>query len=74
MTERVLYRAPMTSRPLLHRNWPVLAGSLPYLPLGDGPTPVRLLDEFGFRSPVWLKDESGYGRGGWGGNKVRKLE
>ncbi|WP_426402995.1 pyridoxal-phosphate dependent enzyme [Streptomyces sp. R-07] len=64
----------MPSRPMLHRNWPVLADSLPYLPLGDGPTPVRLLDELGFRSPVWLKDESGYGSGGWGGNKVRKLE
>ncbi|MGW3498881.1 1-aminocyclopropane-1-carboxylate deaminase/D-cysteine desulfhydrase [Streptomyces sp. NPDC001020] len=23
---------------------------------------------------MWLKDDSGYGRGGWGGNKVRKLE
>ncbi|WP_405362808.1 hypothetical protein OG535_34550 [Kitasatospora sp. NBC_00085] len=23
---------------------------------------------------MWLKDESGYGSGGWGGNKVRKLE
>ena len=23
---------------------------------------------------IWLKDESGFGDGGWGGNKVRKLE
>lgn len=23
---------------------------------------------------IWLKDESGFGEGGWGGNKVRKLE
>jgi D-cysteine desulfhydrase len=30
--------------------------------LGDGP------------SPIWLKDEGNYGDGGWGGNKVRKLE
>ncbi|WP_031002448.1 1-aminocyclopropane-1-carboxylate deaminase/D-cysteine desulfhydrase [Streptomyces sp. NRRL F-5727] len=64
----------MTRRPLLHEYWPVLAETLPYLPLGDGPTPVRPLDGLGLRSPVWLKDESGYGRGGWGGNKVRKLE
>ncbi|MFJ1796073.1 1-aminocyclopropane-1-carboxylate deaminase/D-cysteine desulfhydrase [Kitasatospora griseola] len=64
----------MTGRPLLHQLWPTLAASLPYLPLGDGPTPVRALTKLGFRSPVWLKDESGYGGGGWGGNKVRKLE
>jgi D-cysteine desulfhydrase len=25
-------------------------------------------------SEIWLKDESGFGDGGWGGNKVRKLE
>jgi D-cysteine desulfhydrase len=25
-------------------------------------------------APVWLKDEGTYGDGGWGGNKVRKLE
>ncbi|MEV7523172.1 pyridoxal-phosphate dependent enzyme [Streptomyces sp. NPDC091371] len=64
----------MTRRPHLHRAWPAAADALPYLALGDGPTPVRPLDGLGFRSPVWLKDDSGYGRGGWGGNKVRKLE
>ncbi|MFJ9457506.1 1-aminocyclopropane-1-carboxylate deaminase/D-cysteine desulfhydrase [Kitasatospora sp. NPDC101447] len=60
--------------PLLHRRWPELTGTLPYLRLGDTPTPVRPLAGLGCRSAVWLKDESGYGRGGWGGNKVRKLE
>ncbi|MDH6706589.1 D-cysteine desulfhydrase [Kitasatospora sp. MAA19] len=62
------------TRPLLHQRWPELAQSLPHLPLGDAPTPVRPLAELGCRSPLWLKDESGYGHGGWGGNKVRKLE
>ncbi|KUJ49665.1 1-aminocyclopropane-1-carboxylate deaminase [Streptomyces albus subsp. albus] len=64
----------MTLRPLLHRRWPTLAESLPHLPLGDGPTPVRPLTGLGLRYPVWLKDDSSYGTGGWGGNKVRKLE
>ncbi|KKZ69788.1 1-aminocyclopropane-1-carboxylate deaminase/D-cysteine desulfhydrase [Streptomyces showdoensis] len=64
----------MTRRPLLHRHWPALADTLPYLPLGSGPTPVRPLTGPGSRTPVWVKDESGYGEGGWGGNKVRKLE
>lgn len=41
---------------------------LPWTRLGTGPTPVRELDGF------WLKDEGTYGDGGWGGNKVRKLE
>ncbi|NEW46341.1 pyridoxal-phosphate dependent enzyme [Nocardia cyriacigeorgica] len=57
---------------LLHKRFPHL--SLPYDRLGDGPTPVREINCRGLRSPVWVKDESGYGRGGWGGNKVRKLE
>ncbi|MFE7527337.1 1-aminocyclopropane-1-carboxylate deaminase/D-cysteine desulfhydrase [Kitasatospora sp. NPDC057542] len=61
-------------RPLLHRCWPELAESLPYLGLGEAPTPVRPLAGLGCRSAVWVKDESGYGHGGWGGNKVRKLE
>ncbi|MFE7583732.1 1-aminocyclopropane-1-carboxylate deaminase/D-cysteine desulfhydrase [Streptomyces gardneri] len=60
--------------PLLHRCCPELAGSLPFLRLGQAPTPVRRLPGLGTRSEVWVKDESGYGDGGWGGNKVRKLE
>ncbi|MGW8354613.1 1-aminocyclopropane-1-carboxylate deaminase/D-cysteine desulfhydrase [Streptomyces wedmorensis] len=60
--------------PLLHRRCPELAGSLPFLRLGRAPTPVRRLPGLGTRSEVWVKDESGYGDGGWGGNKVRKLE
>ncbi|MCZ0982575.1 pyridoxal-phosphate dependent enzyme [Streptomyces diastatochromogenes] len=62
------------SAPLLHRRCPELAGSLPFLRLGEAPTPVRRLTGLGTRAGVWVKDESGYGDGGWGGNKVRKLE
>ncbi|MFC9897048.1 1-aminocyclopropane-1-carboxylate deaminase/D-cysteine desulfhydrase [Nocardia sp. NPDC127579] len=58
---------------LLHQRFPEVAAELPFLRLGDTPTPVRELP-LGIRTPVWCKDESGYGSGGWGGNKVRKLE
>lgn len=57
------------SAPLLHARFPPLAGSLPFLRLGTGPTPVRELEP-----GLWVKDEGAYGDGGWGGNKVRKLE
>ncbi|WP_042443840.1 1-aminocyclopropane-1-carboxylate deaminase/D-cysteine desulfhydrase [Streptacidiphilus jiangxiensis] len=60
--------------PLLHRRFPELVGTLPFLRLGEAPTPVQALDGLGTRGPLWVKDESGYGEGGWGGNKVRKLE
>jgi len=46
---------------------------LPHLRLGTAPTPVRRLD-LGNRAEVWVKDESAFGDGAWGGNKVRKLE
>lgn len=45
-----------------------LPANVPHVALGDGPTPVRELD-----NGLWVKDESGYGTL-WGGNKVRKLE
>ena len=47
---------------------------LPHVRLGTSPTPVRRLDGLGTSQEVWLKDESTFGDGGWGGNKVRKLE
>jgi D-cysteine desulfhydrase len=60
----------------LHARFPGL--SLDRLRLGTSPTPVRRLPQLGLpeidRAEVWLKDESAYGDGGWGGNKVRKLE
>lgn len=58
---------------LLHDHLPGL--DLDHVPLGTGPTPVRRLDsELVAGAEVWLKDESVFGDGGWGGNKVRKLE
>ena len=48
---------------------------LGHVALGSAPTPVRPLDlGFGPGLEVWLKDESVFGDGAWGGNKVRKLE
>ncbi|MCP2280407.1 1-aminocyclopropane-1-carboxylate deaminase/D-cysteine desulfhydrase [Nocardia amikacinitolerans] len=61
--------------PLLHARLPEVADDLPFRRLGTAPTPVRPLHELPTGvAPVWLKDESRYGDGGWGGNKVRKLE
>ncbi|MET8776689.1 pyridoxal-phosphate dependent enzyme [Nocardia sp. NPDC004654] len=60
---------------LLHARLPEVADTLPFQRLGAAPTPVRPLDGLATgAAPVWLKDESAYGDGGWGGNKVRKLE
>ncbi|MET9289980.1 1-aminocyclopropane-1-carboxylate deaminase/D-cysteine desulfhydrase [Nocardia beijingensis] len=61
------------SGPLLHERFPEVADTLPFVRLGTAPTPVRRYD-LGTTAQVWCKDESGYGDGGWGGNKVRKLE
>lgn len=58
---------------LLHDHLPGL--EMEHLRLGTGPTPVRRLDgDLVGGAEVWLKDESTFGDGGWGGNKVRKLE
>src|SRR3954463_12234362 len=63
----------MEHMPLLHDRLPGL--TLEHLALGSAPTPVRRLDS-GLAGVAggWLKDESTFGDGGWGGNKVRKLE
>lgn len=59
----------------IHDWSPALRQTLPHLQLGTGPTPVRRIGELeSASSEIWLKDESGFGDGGWGGNKVRKLE
>ncbi len=62
--------------PLLHERWPALRASLPHLPLDERrPTPVRPLSGLDAGDvELWLKDDGAYGAGGWGGNKVRKLE
>ena len=56
--------------PRLHERFPVLAETLPHLELSERPTPVRELAGLG----VWVKEDGAFGSGGWGGNKVRKLE
>lgn len=60
--------------PFLTDRFPDL--DLPHVPLGTAPTPVRRWRGVPGLEGVdlWLKDESGFGDGGWGGNKVRKLE
>ncbi|MCU1639924.1 MAG: dcyD [Nocardia sp.] len=61
--------------PHLHQLFPDLTGTVPHIALGTSPTPVRqlsALDTTG--ADLWVKDDSVFGAGGWGGNKVRKLE
>ncbi|MEV0060478.1 pyridoxal-phosphate dependent enzyme [Nocardia sp. NPDC050718] len=60
--------------PLLHERYPNLRDSLPHLSLGAAPTPVRRLSFPHTGAEMWCKDEGTFGDGGWGGNKVRKLE
>ena len=61
----------VAGRPFLHQRFPELEESLPHLRLG-GRSPVRPLK--GLAEDLWVKDDSLYGDGGWGGNKIRKLE
>ncbi len=56
--------------PYLHKRFPALAETLPHLALSERPTPVREPAGLG----VWVKEDGSFGSGGWGGNKVRKLE
>ena len=56
--------------PYLHERFPALAEGLPHLALSERPTPVRELGGLG----AWVKEDGAFGSGGWGGNKVRKLE
>jgi len=61
--------------PHLHEWRPALRDTLPHLALGAGPTAVRPVPELrDGPAEIWVKDESAFGDGGWGGNKVRKLE
>jgi D-cysteine desulfhydrase len=61
--------------PYLHRRFPELRESLPHVRLGDRPTPVSPLERLAPPgTSLWLKDDGKFGDGGWGGNKVRKLE
>jgi D-cysteine desulfhydrase len=57
---------------LLHERFPEVREALRCVALGERPTPVRELPALS--DGVWLKDDGTFGGGGWGGNKVRKLE
>ena len=54
----------------LHECFPALSETLPHLSLSERPTPVRELGGL----DLWVKEDGAFGSGGWGGNKVRKLE
>ncbi len=54
----------------LHERFPALAETLPHLELSERPTSLRELPGLG----IWVKEDGAFGAGGWGGNKVRKLE
>ena len=61
--------------PRLHGLFPELADTLPHTALGTVPTPVRRLAGLAPAGlELWIKDDGAFGDGGWGGNKVRKLE
>ena len=66
---------PFAWTPRLHEHVPALRDALPHVALGSRPTPVRALPALSDgAADVWLKDDGAFGDGGWGGNKVRKLE
>jgi D-cysteine desulfhydrase len=54
----------------IHERFPALAETFPHLVLSERPTPVHELAGLG----IWVKEDGAFGAGGWGGNKVRKLE
>lgn len=62
--------AQLTLTPRLHRRFPALVETLPHRELSERPTAVRELAGLG----IWVKEDGAFGSGGWGGNKVRKLE
>lgn len=58
----------------LYGAYPVLSATLPHRPLGTVPTPVERVPDILCDQPLWIKRDGEFGDGGWGGNKVRKLE
>ncbi|MFP4623138.1 MAG: 1-aminocyclopropane-1-carboxylate deaminase/D-cysteine desulfhydrase [Gemmatimonadota bacterium] len=65
----------MSDHNALFRRFPVLEGRIPWLRLGEWPTPVARIDRLpdGFEGELWVKyDDRSSPR--YGGNKVRKLE
>jgi D-cysteine desulfhydrase len=66
----------MSDSPFLYRRYPSLRETLPWLGLGERPTPIRPLDRLTAPAgpcPIWVKDDGLFGSA-WGGNKARKLE
>ena len=63
------------NQPALFRRYPQLADKIPWLSLGDFPTPVERLPLAGAHEDgnVWIKRDDLSSRV-YGGNKVRKLE
>jgi len=60
----------------LFQHYPLLADKLPYVSLGEFPTPVRKLDQVGKHiglDNVYIKRDDLSGKV-YGGNKIRKLE
>ncbi len=69
----MLERPRSSQSSLVHQRLPGL--SLERLSLGAAPTSVRRLDpSLVGGAEAWVKCENEYGDGGWGGNKVRKLD
>jgi D-cysteine desulfhydrase len=68
--------ADPTAQVALFRRFPELVGTVPWVPLGDWPTPVEplasLARELG-GAPLWVKRED-RASARYGGNKVRTLE
>ena len=66
----------VTEAPLLFENYPKLKGRIPWIPLGNFPTPVQKLDnlgrEIGAGSFYVKRDDLSSNI--YGGNKIRKLE
>lgn len=65
------------SRPLLFERFPKLANAVPWMSLGQFPTPITRLEaveeEIGYDGELWLKREDRSSTL-YGGNKVRKME
>ncbi|MBW2212539.1 MAG: hypothetical protein JRG67_16155, partial [Deltaproteobacteria bacterium] len=65
------------SRPLLFERFPKLAEAIPWISLGQFPTPITRLEavekEMGYEGELWLKREDRSSTL-YGGNKVRKME
>ena len=60
------------NKPVLIENYPELESKLPWISLGDFPTPVHLAEKIG-QGKLWIKRDDKSSTE-YGGNKVRKLE